>query len=197
MKLQKEHFAGILLGASVVLAVVASSDTSSERALVREQFHLGSDVRFEAFRRSKANWLVQPRQIEAIARFNEHQFEDYAHRLPDPALWHPVPLRYEGRTFQGASVDDAFRWRPADASHTYAWSSLSARRVQDVRGRAEEFCVEWRQNSEGGNEAASQAYPCRDPNLPAQHSGDVAIIQGFLDHETRSLHMVIRGVRAD
>ncbi len=205
---------GVGIIAAFILTVMWScqaSHTEVER-IFRAQFHIPDGVSFAETRypsRGTAN------QLEAIVRFSKSQFADYIARLDDPRVWLPVPLDYRGLGLNPPYSPSALKWTelpgaPSAGNRRVRWGHLSREEIYKARnGRA--FCLALRQppgkrRSDWWYEAPKgheHRFPLETPSRLDRYNAvgcaelgrserPATLIQGLIDVDTRSLHMIIR-----
>lgn len=200
----------VLIGVAMIYGW-QSSHAETER-LFRAQFHIPDDVAFAETRyprRGSANGL------EAIVQFDQKQFAAYMARLDDPRIWKPALPDLPGPAAEPPYSPRALRWAklpgPALAGNRRVrWGNLSRDQVYMVKnGRA--FCLALRQpagkRKSDWSYAAPKGYDDRFPlDTPAhldrynalacselgRSERPRALVQGVLDFDTRTLHMIVR-----
>jgi hypothetical protein len=184
----------IALGVASFYVVLAMSGAPSagERAALREQFHLPPDVSLSEVRVIRKNRLASPPAIEGVVRFSETQFRDYVRCLDDPKIWKPAPLPYDGLAFDGPYSPEAIVWRDLPGKWRIAWGSLSWKQAQEARN-GKLLCFAVRQEGGEGASASFHGYPCSEAVGTAMTA---VFVQGLIDFDSKTLHMIVRGVRA-
>lgn len=97
--------AGFLL----VLAWIGAP-SAAERETLQRQFHLPPGVAVTRIRVDrKAHASFSP-TVEGLVQFSEQDVRRYLDQLNDTHVWRPVPIRLEGRDFEGSYSPGALRW---------------------------------------------------------------------------------------
>lgn len=163
--------------------------TAHEIEVLRSQFRLPDDVALDDVRVNRKTRPANPPRIEGIATFTEPQLRAYLASFGDAVTWRPRPIDYDGQVFSGPYATDALDWQPLDRQAWKGWGSLSARATEDVR-KGHQLCYEVRPAAADGTIRGTRCSPPPGPEAP------VVFVQGLLDEETRTLHMMVWGVRA-
>ena len=182
----------VLLGAGFFLLLARmGAPQDAEKETLRSQFRLPPEVALTKVRVDRKKRAPFPPDLEGCVVFSEAEFRDYVRTLDDPGVWKPVPLPHGGRVFAGPYSADALRWGPLSGARQLAWGSLSWRQAQEVRrGRLLCFAVEFL-----GDEGGKAAYRGVAARELAGRQVTAVFVQGLLDEDRRTLHMLIRGTR--
>ena len=171
-------------------------DLNARAELAGRFLGLPAGTKFASFQSSNSP-ATAPR-IAAIVRFTKPQFESFIAQLDNAPLWPQGPPHYDGAPVEVVSPE-TIKWRdgplPAQAGNRFvSWNNLSAaemRRLQ--RGRA--LCIAL-QRKPGINRSTKSGdmprYAANDCSEPAKTDRVAVIVQGALDFDTRTLHMIIK-----
>jgi hypothetical protein len=193
MQWAKKHWFGILAVAAFLLTLAAiGAPSAAEKEILRSQFHLPPDVALAEIAVDRKKRAPFPADIEGVAQFSSAQFRDYLARLDDPDLWRPQPFRYDGVTFGGAYSPNALLWKDLQGARQLAWGHLSERRARMARsGRLLCFAVQHFDVQEAAPSLRGGACSEIDGKAPK-----TVYVQGLIDYEARTLHMLVRETRA-
>ncbi len=176
-------FAGFLL----ILKVVGAPSVLEEQQL-RGQFRLPDSVALTKIYIGRSKAKALPGDIEGFVQFTDTQFRRYVATLDDANIWRPLPIVHGGTEFYGPYSPEALLWRDMRGAIQLAWGSLSWKQAQEVRsGRL--LCFAMRGDDGGGRKMPVHGEPCPPPNTPTVKA---VYVQGLLDFDTRTLHMLIR-----
>lgn len=184
---------GVLAVAAFLLTLAATgAPSTAEKELLRSQFHLPPDVALAEIVVDRKKHAPFPADIEGVAHFSSAQFRDYLALLDDPDVWRPQPFHYGGVTFAGPASPNAFLWKDLKGARQLAWGRLSERRAGIARsGKLLCFAVEHVDEREAAPSLRGGACSEIDGKAPK-----TVYVQGLIDHEARTLHMLVRETRA-
>lgn len=161
--------------------------------IVRAQFHLSSQIKFSEFKdgSSKLKWPL----LEGTVRFSVSEYHDYVSAMDDAEVWKPTLLRYRGVSRVDQYSREALRWRSQRPPLRYGsdgladWGIFSDEAMREItNGRY--FCYAIMRNTTAstGVDAETRARSCwqLDPR-----DEPVAVVEGVLDVDRRTLHMRI------
>jgi hypothetical protein len=180
----------LVVGFHAWLARIGAPQDAEKEAL-RRQFRLPPEVALTKVRVDRKPRGSFAPDVEGIVVFSEAQFREYVGTLDDPAVWKPVPLVHGGRVFAGPYSADALRWEPLPGRHRIAWVSLSWKQAQEAKhGRHLCFAVQHVEGGEGeGTYRGLAGWEVGETRMTAVY------VQGLIDYDRKTLHMLIRGKR--
>ena len=189
----RKQWFGILAVAALLLTLAAiGAPSAAEKELLRSQFHLPPDVALAEIAVDRKKHAPFPADIEGVAQFSSAQFRDYLARLDDPDVWRPQPFRYDGVTFGGPYSPNALLWKDLQGARQLAWGRLSERRARMARsGKLVCFAVQHLDEQEAAPSQRGGACSEIDGKAPK-----TVYVQGLIDYEARTLHMLVRETRA-
>ncbi|MGF1650874.1 MAG: hypothetical protein ACFCUN_10520 [Hyphomicrobiaceae bacterium] len=199
--------------AFLVISVWYGRSWSTE-AIFRAHFHIPPGVEFT---RSEAPTRGTARQIEAFIEFSEAEYAAYLATLNDPAVWKPQRTAVNRIIAEPPFSPRALRWENGPYRGFVGskwsgptWGNLSRERVQKAsRGLA--FCLALR--FPPGERQTDRVRPIRkefEHHFPRDTPADLeaynsvhcaelgrserarGYLLGFLDDDTRTLHMIAR-----
>lgn len=172
---------------------IMDGPTQAEANILIQQFHLPKDIEFGRVLINRKNPFARPPEIEAYVRLSETEFRAYQADLNNPDLWQSQPIHYDKQVFTGSYAPDALSWRDNLVGRTMEWGTVSRKQAQDAK-RARILCFAMRYP--GTNSAAIAPYDAEPCSERTRELEAVIIVQGLLDEDNRTLHMLVRGVRA-
>ncbi len=177
-----------IFGFCVLFALLklTSAPSSNERQQLRTQFHLPDDVMLSRIFRNSSKYKTFPAPIESYAQLSEAQFGRYVAEITSPNVWRPSPIMHGGTEFHGPYAPDALVWRDLKSARLVAWGGLSEDQAQNARNGLA-ICFTVRDDGNG-----YRGMRCPEAGSPTVRA---AIVQGLLDFDTRTLHMLIRQTR--
>ncbi len=171
-------------------------DLNARADVLREFFELPADAKFADIQRFSKSRSTAPR-IAAIVRFTEPQFKAFAGRLDTQRTWEQGAPRYDGLPLEIISPENP-RWQGLPVP-TYAgerrvrWTNLSEAEASRMRnGRV--LCVALQRKERAWNAQANGETPrfvAHDCSVLAQTDRSAAVVLGALDHDTKTLHMIM------
>lgn len=174
------------------LWIMGRTPNQAEINILRQQFHLSEDVNFKWGRLKRNALTEQTPKLEAYVKFSEEEFRAYQQNLNNPDLWQPQPIVYDGLVVNGSYAPDALSWDKEQAGRMMPWGSLSWKQARDA-SHAKTLCFAMRYP--GTNGAAIAPYDAAPCSEHTRKLGPQIIVQGLLDEDNRTLHMLVRGVR--
>jgi hypothetical protein len=165
-----------------------------ETNILMQQFHLSEGKKIETgrYKRRDLAWRANPLTIDGYVDFSEEEFRAYQASLNNTDFWKSQPIEYDGHVFTGSYAPNALNWVEKQSGFTFDWGRVSYNQVQYVKN-AKVFCfVMPYPGTDGAAIAPYDAAPCSERT----HELDANIIvQGLLDEDNRTLHMLVRGRR--
>lgn len=189
--LQMVCAAVVLLLFFFVLKIMGAPKQAEINILI-QQFHLPKDIKLERVLISRREVSVNPPQIEAYVMLSETEFRTYQEGLNNLDLWRSQPIDYDGQVFIGSYAPDALSWNEKRVGRMMEWGQVSWKQAQDAK-RARILCFAMRYP--GANSAAIAPYDAAPCSERTRELEAVIIVQGLLDEDNRTLHMLVRGVR--
>lgn len=179
-----------ILGVCVFLAAlkIMSAPSDTQKQQLRTQFHLPDDVALSRVYVANAKNHPPPAPIEGYAQLSEAQLRKYVADIASPNVWRPSPIMHGGTEFHGPYAADALVWRDLNSNspRNVPWGSVSYDQAQNARNGLF-ICFTVRDDGAG-----YRGMRCPEAGSPIVRA---AIVQGFLDFDTRTLHMLIRQTR--
>ena len=165
--------------------------TPHEKETLRSQFRLPPDVAIPKVRISRKERLAEPSPIEGIAQFSDAQLDAYMTTLSNPDVWRPRPIHYGGAAFEGVYSPDALRWTDLPGERQLGWGALSWKEAQPVR-KGSLLCFVVHEVAGTDRRPSLRADACA---AAERTTGRAVFVQGLIDFERRTLHMIVRGTR--
>lgn len=179
--------AGWLILACMFAAVLWRDDSGAEEQHLRAQFRLEPGTDFAAFDVTRPSFKENVYEIEGIVRFDEAQFDRYHQAASFGGRWDVAPLTLDGLDFPGTFANPAARWQSLGQAHHFAFGSLSYDESQRVT-QGSVLCFQL-VVPHAGTPPSEGFRPCRPGGADGERG---YVVQGLLDPQTRSLHMLIR-----
>ena len=181
-----EWAAILAIGGFLVALKILGAPSAIEKQQLRSQFRLPEDVALSQVYVRRSSSKPFPADIEGIVQFSEMQFRKYISHLSDPDIWRPIPIVHGGNSFHGPYERNALAWRDLVGVRPLAWGSLSGQQAQSARNGLY-ICFSVRDDGSG-----YRGVQCPGPGSTTVRA---AIVQGLLDFDTFTLHMLIRQTR--
>jgi|GEM_PF-4656635 hypothetical protein len=175
-----------------IMLKIMGAPKQAETDILLQQFHLPKEIKFEGLRVNRKDRLVNPPTIEAYVEFSEAEFRLYQAGLNNPDLWQSQPINYDGQLFTGSYAPDALSWDEKHTGQMMSWGAVSWKQAQDAKN-AKIFCFAMRYPEANG--AAIAPFDAARCSEQIQKLDALIIVQGLLDEDNRTLHMLVRGVR--
>lgn len=187
----------VLVGFSLLVYWQDQRDLSARADVLRQFFGLPTETEFADIRVISKSSVRAPR-VEAVVRFTEQQFEDFADNLDSSGIWRQAAPWYDGAPVEADPAEN-LRWRdppvPAHAGdRPVSWTRLSAADVAKLqRGRVLCIALQRKPGSDRNEHAVRQAprFAAKDCSQLAPTEAVATLVLGALDFDTRTLHMVI------
>lgn len=175
-----------------IVLKVMGAPKQAETDILRQQFHLSKEIKFERVWIDRKQSVVNPPTIEAYVEFSEAEFRAYQGGLNNPDLWQSQPIHYDGHVFTGSYAPGTLSWYEKQAGRMMGWGTVSWKQAQDAN-HAKILCFAMRYP--GTNGAAIAPYDAEPCSERTRKLDAMLIVQGLLDEDNRALHMLVRGVR--
>jgi hypothetical protein len=164
-----------------------------QKAILRDQFHLTSSMSFVSFE-SGSRKLRYP-GLQGTVRFSESEYRGYIAAFANANTWKAKPLRYRGVTTIGHYSPDALQWRDTKPPLRFGsdgladWGIYADSRLNELAD-ALHFCyaVKLSPTSATASAPTYAAVSCWELD---SREDPIAVVQGMLDPETRTLYMRI------
>lgn len=178
----------------VAVALILGWESRSEqRKILRQQFHLPSNMAFATFDggSSKVRWPA----LQGSVQFSESAHAAYLETLNDPAIWTPDFPRYRGVTTVAETTPEALQWRDDRPPLRFGsdgmadWGIFGDESIRAIR-RARFFCYAILEldTPAGEDDRKTRAVSCWQL---AAEDDPVLVVEGVLDLDRRTLHMRI------
>jgi hypothetical protein len=178
--------AGGLVIAGALSAFWFRAPTEAEEQHLRTQFHLQPDVELTDIRVSRPSLKQNIYEIQGIVRFDPNQYARYTNNM-HKSVWTSRTLFLNGESHGSAGVR-LTPWQGLDQRQFFSFGSLSSHEVQRTTEGAA-LCFRMLSPVSAQAPQNDMVRPCR-PSGAADERGYV--VQGLLDTNSRTLHMLIR-----
>lgn len=182
----------ILLLLIFIVLKAMGAPSQAETNILRQQFHLPKEIKFEKVWIDRKNRHANPPTIEAYVKFSQEEFITYQKDLNNANLWQPQPIQYDGHVFTGSYAPQTLSWVEKQEGAMVSWGNVSWKQVQEAKN-AKIMCFAMRYPD--SNNVAIAPYDSAPCSEQTRELDSAIIVQALLDEDNRTLHMLVRGVR--